>query len=151
MRHPSSLALPEVLSFYFGGMSDNMILAMPCNTHGICSVLQGTKWYCKEFCQGNIRTDPRVIARAVKRALQLIHGPPPRSRISFLMCLMSISNFQALRTQPRGVWTITHWVLAVDLERSTSMVLSMWVYQFAYPKNCWSITDLYCSCRKRRS
>jgi len=39
----SSLALPEVLSFYFGGMFDNMILAMLCNTHGICSVLQGTK------------------------------------------------------------------------------------------------------------
>ena len=61
----SSLALPEVLSFCFGGMFDNTILAMPCKTHGICSVLQGTKWYCKEFCQGNIRKDPRVIARAV--------------------------------------------------------------------------------------
>ena len=97
----SSLALPEVLSFYFGGMSDDSGNAVQDTWYLQC--IARYQMILQRICQGHIRKDPRVIARAVKRALQLIHGPPPRSRISFLMCLMSISNFQALRTQPRGV------------------------------------------------
>lgn len=59
----SSLALPEVLSFYFGGMSDDSGNAVQHTWYLQC--IARYQIILQRICQGNIRTDPRVIARAV--------------------------------------------------------------------------------------